>query len=172
MSSWIHFMSLESLDAVTWSHAITFPQFLLQKEWKEDGEESFKKEDGEQFLLEKNIALSMRKARLMCCERVPGQLPKLPNLKSNSIYFLAFQRAVSNGDKLVAQASASTLWLCSLSSAFKNMRWLLQEMHTHPFWCHSSLRSDFYFKENLQNSRITYHNKDKLTGPSNIYTSP
>lgn len=33
------------------------------------GEEGFKDGDREQFLLQKNIALSMKKARLTCCEK-------------------------------------------------------------------------------------------------------
>lgn len=33
------------------------------------GEVRFEEEGGKKFLLEKNIALSMRKARFMCCEK-------------------------------------------------------------------------------------------------------
>ncbi|XP_070362051.1 gamma-aminobutyric acid receptor subunit beta-1 isoform X2 [Equus asinus] len=42
------------------------------------------------------------------------------------------------------KASASTLWLCSLSSAFQNMKRMLQDMHAHPCCYHSPPRLDFY----------------------------
>jgi hypothetical protein len=56
----------------------------------ERGGEDFEERDEVQFLPKKNIALSMNEARFMCCERVPGQLSELQNLKSMSVYFLAF----------------------------------------------------------------------------------
>lgn len=151
----ISFISLESLDTVPWNHVLTFPWFLLQRVWEEGGSEKRALKMGivSNFCLRKILPFPWGRQDLYAVKRVPGQLPEVPNLKSNSIYFLAFQRAVSDGDRLAVRASASALWLCSLSSAFQNMKWLFQEMHMHPFWCHTSLRPDLYFKENLKRAK-------------------
>ncbi|KAF6131169.1 hypothetical protein HJG60_008039 [Phyllostomus discolor] len=105
------------------------------------------------FCLRKILPFPGGRQDLRAVKRVPGQLLELPNLQSNSIYFLAFQGAVSKGDRLAGRVSASTLGLCSLSSAFHTMKWLFQEMHSHRFWCHTSLRPDLYFKGNLKTAK-------------------
>lgn len=144
MSSLTSFISLESLDTVPWNHVLTFPWFLLQRVWEEGGWEKrvLKMRIMSSFCLREILPFPWGRKDLRAEKRVPGQLPELPNLQSNSIYFLAFQRAVFNGDGLTGQVSASTLWLCSLSSAFQTMKWLFQEMCIHWFWCHTSLRQD------------------------------
>lgn len=83
------------------------------------------------FCLEKKIAISLRKARLMCYEKVPGRLSALPNLKSSCVYRLAFQRAASNSDRLITQDSAETFFFCFLSSAFQTTKCMAWEMLTH-----------------------------------------
>lgn len=83
------------------------------------------------FCLEKKIAISLRKARLMCYEKVPGRLSALPNLKSSCVYRLAFQRAAANSDRLITQDSAETFFFCFLSSAFQTTKCMAWEMLTH-----------------------------------------
>lgn len=152
-------MSNPELISLAWNHLMLcreavpshFPSFCSREsERKVNRGGSLKRRIVSNFCLRKILPFPWRRQDLCAVNRVPGQLPELPNLKSNSVYFLAFQRAVCNADRLITQASASTLWLCSLSSAFQNIKWLHQERHTHPVWCHSSPRSDFYFKENLK----------------------
>lgn len=99
------------------------------------GRVGFKEGVGKTFLLEKNIALSVRKARFMCCEKGAWAVTWTAKYLINSIYFLAFQRAGSNRTSWLhgASSSASALRSCSLSSAFQNMQWMLQELHIYPF---------------------------------------
>lgn len=47
--------------------------------WGPDGE-GFEGGEDQLFFLEKKIVISLRKARLMCYEKVPGQLSARPNL--------------------------------------------------------------------------------------------
>lgn len=90
--------------------------------WGPAGEGFEGGEDQFFFPVRKKIAISLSKARLMCYEKVPGQLSALPNLKSNCMYRLAFQRAVSNSDKLITQDSPETFLVCFLSSAFQTTK--------------------------------------------------
>lgn len=152
-------MSNPELIALAWNHLMLcreavpshFSNFYSREsDRKVNRGGSLKRRIVSNFCLRKILPFPWRRQDLCAVNRVSGQLPELPNLKSNSVYFLAFQRAVCNGDRLITRASPSTLRLCSLSSAFQSIKWLHQEMHTLPFWCHSSPRSDFYFEENLK----------------------
>lgn len=81
--------------------------------------------------LRKKNAISLRKARLTCYEKVPGRLSTMPNLKSNCMYRLAFQRAVSNSDRLITRDSTGTVLFCFVSSAFQTTKCMAWEMLTH-----------------------------------------
>lgn len=124
--------SLASKDLMSCNEVMSlyFP-FLLQRQWEKRGwrRGDSKKKMMNNFCWRKILPFPWERKDLGAVKLWKECLGSYLNCQIwyQIVCFLAFERAASNGDRLV-----STLWLCSLNSAFQNMKWLLQEMHTTP----------------------------------------